>query len=98
MNLQDLILAVREENLTKSQLESYHLALCNLKAELKQEFGVLKKEEALYLLGRKDESVASRKIAWGASERGQRRYEVESDIGSVNALLEGTKARLFSIY
>ena len=99
MTLQDLILAVREQNLSKDQLEHYHSELCNLKAQLKLEFGELKKKKALYLLGReKDESVASREISWGASKEGQRKFEIESYIGSVTALIEGVKARLYNTY
>lgn len=99
MQLQALITAVKEQNLDKYQLEHYHSELCNLKAQLKQEYAELKKKEATYLLGREaGESIASRKVSWGASQAGQRKFDVEGYIGSVTSLVEGVKARLYNQY
>lgn len=99
MTLQDLIEKVKEQDLDKDTLEHYHSELCNLKAKLKQEFADLKKEEARYFLSREQgESVASRKISWGASQSGQRKFDIEGYLGSTTALIEGVKARLYNQY
>lgn len=99
MTLQELIISVKEKNLDKNQLEAYHSELCNLKAQLKQEFADLKKKKAIYMLGREQgESVASREISWGASHDGQRKFDIEGYIGSTTALIEGVKARLYNLY
>lgn len=98
MTLAELIVKVKEQDLSKEMLEHYHSELCNLKAQLKQEMATLKKEEALYLLNRESgESVASRKISWGASQSGQRKFDIEGYLGSVTALLSGVKTRIFAL-
>ena len=99
MTLQDLIIAVKEQNLNKDQLEQYHSELCNLKAQLKLEFAELKKKKAIYLLGREaGESVISRDISWSASKEGQRKFDIEGYIGATTSTIEGIKARLYNTY
>jgi len=97
--LQQLMIDVKEQNLSKDQLEHYHSELCNLKAQLRQELGKLKKEKGMFMLAREQgESIASRTVAWNGTPSGQRKFDVESYIGSTTDLIEGVKARLYSIY
>lgn len=46
--LQELIEAVKEENLTKTQLEQYHTEITYLDNLMRMEIAPLEKEEALY--------------------------------------------------
>lgn len=99
MKLTDLMDKVQEQNLSKDQLEHYHSELTILRAKLKEEFATLKKEKARFLIGREQgESMASREASWGASPSGQRKYDIEGYIGSVNSLIDNVKARLYNTY
>lgn len=94
----DTLLAIKDENLTKQQLEYFHQELCQFKGDMKLEIATVLKKKALYLADKPELSVAQRKINWGASELGQRELELKGLIGACNSSLESTKARLFSIY
>lgn len=48
MNLSDAIKAVREDSLTKTQLEAYHTEITYLDNLMRMEIAPLEKEEALY--------------------------------------------------
>lgn len=96
--LSDTLLAVKDINLNKSQLESYHQTFCELKGEMKLELATLLKKKAFFLAEHKDLSVAQRKIEWAVTQEGQRELDLKAYLGAVNANLESTKARLFSIY
>lgn len=48
MNLSELIIAVKEEGLTKSQLEQYHTEITYLDNLMRLEIAPLEKEEALF--------------------------------------------------
>jgi hypothetical protein len=99
MTLKDLITAVKEDNLSKDQLESYHSELCNLKSQLYLELADLKKSKALFMVRREQgESIASRKESWDATKEGQRKFEIEAYISSTKALTDSIKSRLYSIY
>ncbi len=99
MKLTELATKIKDQNLTKTELEHLHSELCNLKAELHLELATLKKEKAMYLIGREvGESMASREASWSATERGQRKFEVEGYISSVKMWVESIKSRLFSVY
>lgn len=101
MKLQDLILAVKEKNLDKDQLESYRDQMSQLFAEMQLEMAELEKEEALYLsvthTNEKD-SVALRKIMWKATEKGQRLLVLKRYCLATKELLNSLKSRLYSIY
>lgn len=96
--LQELMVIVKEKDLSKEQLESYYTDLCNLKAQLNQTFAQLKKEEAMFLVNRQDgESVASVKIRWFATEHGQKKIDIEWDIKTIATLLDSVKTRIYSL-
>lgn len=91
--------AVKDESLTKSQLENLHTELCNVKALLHQELAKLKKEKAMFLAKREaGQSIASRDADWSATPSGQRKFDVEADISSAKLWIESLKVRLYSIY
>lgn len=99
MQLQDAIKAVREENLTKTQLEDYHSQMSLLLAEMQIEASELEKDEALFLADRNvGESVISRKVAWKATQQGQRLIVLKRYISAVKTLLGSIKNRLYLTY
>jgi hypothetical protein len=99
MKLQDLILAVKEKNLTKDQLEAYRNDMSDVFAQMQMEIADLEKEEALFMNGKSDtESVANRKITWKATQSGQRLIVLKRYCLATKELLNSLKSRLYSIY
>ena len=99
MKLENLIIAVKENNLSKDQLENYQQEMSNVLAQMLFETATIEKEEALYMNGKsQEESVANRKITWKASEKGQRLIVLKRYIEATKVLLNSLKSRLYSIY
>ena len=99
MKLQDLILAVKEKNLSKDQLEDYRDQMSNLFAQLQLEMAELEKEEAIFMEQKTEqESVAQRKIEWKATKGGQRLIELKRYALALKEMLNSLKSRLYQIY
>lgn len=102
MKLKDLIIAVKEKNLTKDQLELYRDQMSQLFAEMQLEMAEIEKEEALFLEHTQNatdrQSVAQSKINWKATEKGQRLIVLKRYCLATKELLNSLKSRLYSIY
>ena len=100
MKLVEAIKKVREEDLSKEQLEKYHLLLSGLLFDMKQEVASLEKEQAIFMAKDfgKDLSVADRKVMWKATQQGQRLIEMKANVSSTNTMVGSIKTRLYSIY
>ncbi len=100
MKLSEILQAVREQNLTKTQLESYHTTLSGLYGDLKVEEGTLLKEKALFFYERTNPETPDVKIrrAWDASPHGQRLIEVKAMIPTIKTQLNSLKSRLYLLY
>jgi hypothetical protein len=99
ITLTEAILAVREQNLTKTQLEDYYGQMSLLLAELQIEASELEKDEALFLADRAvGESVLARKVTFKVTPAGQRLIVIKRYISAVRTLLGSIKNRLYSIY
>lgn len=97
MTLKDLIISVKEKNLTKDQLENYRDELSSLYAEMQLEMADLEKEEALFM-EKTDTTVARAKVIWKATKEGQRLLVLKRYCLAVKELLNSLKSRLYSIY
>lgn len=104
MQLKDLILAVKEKNLTKDQLESYRDEMSHVYAEMQMEMADLEKYEALFIEnypisedGRFQSAIA-RKNAWKATNKGQRLIVLKRYCLATKELLNSLKSRLYSVY
>lgn len=98
MRLQELIIKVKEQNLSREQLEDYREELSSLYAQLQLEKGEIEKEEALFMMTNAEKSVAQRKIEWKGTPKGQRLITIKSYCLAVKELLNSLKSRLFSLY
>lgn len=99
ISLKDLIVAVKEQNLTKEQLEAYRDQMSHLYADMQMELAILEKTGALFLNNKsEDESVAEWKIRWKATETGQREIVLKRYCLATKELLNSLKSRLYSIY
>lgn len=98
MKLIDLFHAVKEESLTKDQLEHYRNELCSLYAEMKLEFADLEKAEAMYLLNVDAPNWTAKKANWKGTPHGQRMITLKNYLGATNKVIDSLKSRLYSIY
>lgn len=99
ITLAEAIKAVKEQNLTKSDLEHYHNEMSLLLTQMYEEAADLEKEEAMFLSGREQgESVISRKVSWKATQAGQRLIVLKRYISAVKTLLGSIKNRLYLVY
>lgn len=96
--LQELFSKVKEENLTKWQLEELHQALSTLRGEMRLELATITKKKAVYMLGKPELAVAQRKINWSATEEGLREIDLKAEIGALGDNLNSIKSRLFNTY
>jgi hypothetical protein len=99
MKLIDLIEAVKEQNLTKDQLEGYRDQLSGLFAQMQLEMAELEKQEAYFMNDKQhEESVAAAKIRWKATEIGTRLIVLKRYCLATKEMLNSLKSRLYSIY
>lgn len=99
MTLKDLIVAVKEKNLSKDQLEAYRDQLSGLFAEMQMECAELEKSEALFMNTKDEsESVAEMKVQWKATVEGQRLIVLKRYCLACKEILNSLKSRLYSIY
>lgn len=104
MTLKELIEAVKEEGLTKTQLEAYHTEITYLDNLMRMEIAPLEKMEAKFfgeMLSTQSQhnlSDISVKRMWEATEKGQRQIELSHYLKVTPKLLQSIKTRLYSIY
>lgn len=99
MKLHELIIAVKEQNLSKDQLEDYRNDMSGVYAQMQLEMANLEKQEALFMNKKlPEESVAQVKINWKATESGQRLIVLKRYCLATKELLNSLKSRLYSIY
>ena len=96
MTLKDLILAVKEKNLTKEQLEAYADELSNLYAEITLEVAELEKEEALFMESF-EATVARAKVVWKATPSCQRLIVLKRYLLAIKELLNSLKSRTYRL-
>jgi len=77
MTLQELITKVKDDKLSKEQLELYSDQLAHLFNQMQDEMADLEKKEALYMVQDIEKSVAQRKLDWKATKEGQRLIELK---------------------
>lgn len=100
MTLAELIISVKEKNLSKDQLEDYRDQMSGLFAQMQMEMAELEKEEALFMNDPdvNDRSVAERKVLWKGRKSGQRLIVLKRYCLATKELLNSLKSRLYSIY
>ena len=100
ISLKDLIIAVKEKNLSKDQLEDYRDQMSHLYAEMQMEMAELEKEEAIFMNAMElaDQSVAKVRVIFKASKTGQRLTVLKRYCLATKELLNSLKSRLYSIY
>lgn len=98
MKLVELLDAVKEKNLTKSQLEEYRDDLVSLFAMMQLELADIRKQKAIYFVENKLESDKATERAWQASKKGLREIELSHYSKGVEKVLSSLKSRIYAIY
>jgi hypothetical protein len=96
MKISELIKSVKEENLTKDQLENYYSELTSLSAEMELKMADIEKSEALFLneCGEETRSGADRK--WRATKEGQEGITLKHNIRAIDKLRSSIKSRIYN--
>ena len=96
MQLQDLIKAIKEDSLTKEQVEAYFDQMTELFAEMMIEMAELEKAEAIFM-NQGDESVAGKQVKWKATKEGQRLIVLKRYTTATSKLISSLKSRIFRL-
>jgi len=103
-NLKEVIEAVKEDSLSKNELEAYHTAVTNLAIEMEQHMANIEKLSALYYEDNKlDEAnnivrtdVAIKRM-WAVTPFGQKEIQFKRDLKVTGLLLRSLKTKLYGI-
>jgi len=93
--IQDIITGIKEQNLTKFQLEEYASMLDVLSAELELELATIEKSEAIFLANCGEKTRAGATTVWEATESGQKEIELKRNIRAVSKLASSVKTRIY---
>ena len=100
--LLQLLEAVKDHNLTKTQLEQYRDSMVHLHTSMQLELAEKEKACATFFLERKvsmpEASDISIKRIWKGTENGLREIELNRFIKAVAKEIDSLKSRLYSIY
>ena len=96
MKISELILAIKEDNLSKEQLESYHQQLTCLFAEMELKMADLEKEEALYLANCQEPTKANAQRKFNVTESGLALIELKHKIRAIEKLASSVKHRVYN--
>jgi len=100
MTLTELIVAVKEKDLSKEELEAYADQMSSLYAEMQLELAEVEKEKAKFFsVYENDKSVTdiSIKRAWQSRELGLREITLKRYLLATKELLNSLKSRTFRL-
>jgi beta-mannanase len=98
MKLIELIKSVREEKLSKDQLENYRDQMSSLFAEMQLELAEIRKTKALYFVEKRSKTDKETERNWQITKEGLREIELSHYSKALEKLLSSLKARLYQIY
>lgn len=102
MKLSELIIAIKEKNLSKDDLENYRNDMSQIYADMQMELAECEKTKAIKFeelkIAYPESSDISIKRRWQASATGLREIELKRYCLATKELLNSLKSRLYSIY
>lgn len=93
--LQITLEAVKDENLTLQQCEKYRDNLIHIKTKLHNEIADYKRKRAIWLTSSDIQGVEARKLAYDATEDGQRLIELKGMMGGLGGEIDGLQSRIY---
>lgn len=97
MKLLQLFQEVKDERLSKEQIENFHKQLCELRADIKIELSGVEKERAMFMLRTPEKSVAQRIVEWKGGEKGQREIELKAYLSATSDHINSLKTRIYAL-
>lgn len=86
---------VRDEHLTLEQCEQLRDTLIHIKTRLHNEIADYKKKRAVWLAFSGIEGVEARKLAYDATEDGQRLIELKGMMGGLGGEIDSLQSRIY---
>ena len=97
MKLLQLFQEVKDEKLSKEQIEDYHKQLSELRADIKIELAGVEKERAMFMLANPEKSVSQRVVEWKGGEKGQREIELKAYLSATTDHINSLKTRIYAL-
>lgn len=97
MTLPELLTLIKDEKLSRPELEQYADKLAELFAEIMLEIADLEKKEALFMAREIEKSVAQRKIEWKVTEEGQRLITLKKYALACSKIISSVKSRVYRL-
>jgi len=99
MKLEELLEAVKDENLSLVLIEKYRDEMIHLHSAMQIEMADLEKAEALFFLANADPEASdiSIKRKWRGSEKGQRQIEVNRYLKALAKEIDSLKSRVYRL-
>ena len=99
MRLLELLQSVKEQTLTREQIESYRDQLCSLFADMQIEVAGLEKKEAIFYVTNKnpEKSAVSVKYDWKVTEDGQRLILLNRYLKGTAKVIDSLKTRIYAL-
>jgi hypothetical protein len=96
--ISELAKSIKEENLSKDQLEHYYTELTSLSADMELSLADLKKAEAIFLNESGEKTRAGAERIWKATEKGQEQISLTGNIRAIDKLRSSIKSRMYQSY
>lgn len=98
MNLRELLIAVKDENLPLQMIEKYRDEMVHLHSEMQMQLAEVEKEEAVFIASCPDDFTdAARKRVWRAEPRGQRQIELNRYVKAISKEIDSLKSRVYRL-
>ena len=98
MKLQELFAKIKEDSLTKEQLEHFHREMSEVYAMMHLELGDIKKRKAMFMLTDPEKTAVAKSREWGGTQDGQREITLKSYIKATSTHLSSLRSRLYNLY
>lgn len=95
MEITEIIKSIKENELSKYDLENYSSQLDVLQAEMELALAEIEKEEAMFLATSGEKSRAMATLKWEATEKGQLGIELNRKLRAVSKLASSCKTRIY---
>jgi hypothetical protein len=94
--LKETLAAIRDDSLPLPMLEKYRDDLIHFKTDYLKLQATLKKKKALFLMEEPDKSAIARKLAFEASEDGQRLIDIDADLRGLPDEIDALMSRIYA--
>lgn len=98
MKLQDLIIAVKEQNLSKDQLEQYYSDMANLYAEYQLRLADIRKQKAIFFIKQPEKTSIATERKWQATDLGLEEIDFSHSNKALEKLIGSLKSRIYNVY